>query len=421
MDEDFEDLLRDPDNPDAEFSSPEKPPAVKLPNISNIQLNIDEKAIPSANELRLGKRLSELEKERDELMAEIASLKTQQISPQHPTIPVSITQPNLSSANNQPIEVPPSLLPVLAVLRTHISELTRDNQALRYTFLGPNPPTRGTIKTSQNPTIPSPLPIPQPASSSSLATSSKVTLDVDMPPATPSIPNPPGPSDAIVQGGTEAESSKKVIPPASGLSQIDLEKILDRVKELIKENEELGEMILESGRKEDLEVRLEKALEDSRNVISSLDSDLNHHLTLVQSLRTELSSYKTHFGPIPSSSSSSSATLNAPSKHPISSNASTPTRPSHSHSHTHTHPPRDRDRREGSHTSHTRRDRDRDDKNRNERHTPGSGLGRGGPDGDRRDRSNGNGPRNIPSGPSGMRNNNGVGVKEDDRAYKRRR
>ncbi|WVW86880.1 hypothetical protein I302_108935 [Kwoniella bestiolae CBS 10118] len=413
MDEDFEDLLRDSGDLDAEYSSPEKPSSSKLPDI-NARLNIDEKAIPSANEVRLGKRVMDLEKERDVLMAEITLLKAQEPPPPNPTVPVlaPISTPNptsQSNSSNEPVVIPPSLIPVLSILRTHISELTKDNQALRYTFLGPNPPSRGTIKPSQNPIVPSPLPIPTATAPpmSTGASSSKVTLDVDMIPS-PSLgvgtgagtQNPPSPS--VVASGKE-DTEKSV-----GLSQIDLEKVLDRVKELVRENEELGEMILESGRKEGLE----KVLEDSRNVISSLDSDLTHHLSLVESLRTELSTYKSHFGPIPIPSS----TLNVPSKHSISSNASTPTRPSH----------RDRDRereqREGS--SHSHSHSRRDDKRNGEggaRRYDAHPSNRGGVPSNRdRERSNGNGNgsgRGIPSGPSGNRN----GLKEDDRAYKRRR
>jgi hypothetical protein len=83
------------------------------------------------------------------------------------------------------ITIPPELLPTLSLLRHHISELTGDNEALRYTFLGESP-----------------------------ASSSKVTLDA----------------------------------PMSIESGLDLQVVVKRVKEVMRENEELGEMILEAGR-----------------------------------------------------------------------------------------------------------------------------------------------------------------------------
>nr|XP_019009306.1 uncharacterized protein I206_05954 [Kwoniella pini CBS 10737]OCF48087.1 hypothetical protein I206_05954 [Kwoniella pini CBS 10737] len=406
-----------------EFSSPEKTPATKLPT-----LNIDEKAIPSENELRLGKRVLELEKERDELMTEINSLKAQRL-PQHSTIPVPSKTDTVSDG---PIEIHTSLIPVLAILRQHIAELTKDNQALRYTFLGSEKPNRGSIKTTQNPIIASPLPVPSTNTNVPIsATSSKTTLDVDMVPSpTPAFsPNiaVPGPSNSAV-------SVSGSIPPTAievdrRNIQVDLEKVLDRVKTLIQENDELGEMILESGRKDDLQDQWEKTMEDSRNVISSLDSDLTHHLSVVQSLRSELSTYKSHFGPIPSGSSSSSSTLNAPSKHPIStSGQSTPTRSSH-HSHQRERDrdrdrerDRDRDREKHREVSTTRNDRPHHDRDRVPPRRQDEQLSIRGASGQKkndRDRPNQQGRISFDSS---HRNGNGdsTGLK-DDRAYKRRR
>jgi hypothetical protein len=107
----------------------------------------------------------------------------------HPTIPV----PDETTTPVQPITIPHDLLPTLNLLRHHIAELTRDNETLRYTFLGE-------------------------------ATSSKVTLD------TPLI-NP-----ATAEGvGYNAGS-------------IDLKVVVKRVRDVMRENEELGEMILEAGK-----------------------------------------------------------------------------------------------------------------------------------------------------------------------------
>lgn len=105
------------------------------------------------------------------------------------TMPVSV--PESSTQTPQLITIPHELLPTLHILRSHITELTRDNEALRYTFLG-------------GPT----------------ASPSKVTLDT------------PSTAQAAMEG----------------VQGLDLRVVLGRVKELIKENEELGEMVLEAGR-----------------------------------------------------------------------------------------------------------------------------------------------------------------------------
>jgi hypothetical protein len=99
------------------------------------------------------------------------------------------------------IEIPHSLLPILNVMRHHIAELARDNHALRYT-LGLTP---SSVVGSEG----------------DIATSSKVTLD-----------------------GPSAEASSA--PPARPV--VDLEAVVRRVRALVKENEELGEMVMEAGK-----------------------------------------------------------------------------------------------------------------------------------------------------------------------------
>ncbi|WVQ95819.1 hypothetical protein IAU59_002918 [Kwoniella sp. CBS 9459] len=343
--DDFEDLLRDVGDPEAELSSPEKPPIPKLPSgpptgeneVSRSNADIKEKdvnegmhmdvdvmipsEVPSENELRLAARVAQLEKERDHAKAELEKLQAKYPS-YHPTIPVdsnlplpatSSAEPKLSSTSGEPIEIPHSLIPVLAVLRQHIQELTRDNQALRYTFLGPSPPSRGSIKTSQTPFVSSPLPVPAPAPAPAPTAG----------PSDPAVLGPPG-GDVDMDVTSTASSSQLMPPPASTspssdsrpggpdsssaatiAQSIDLEKVLDRVKDLIRENEELGELVVQVGQRDDS--AWEKALQDSQEVITSLDSDLSHHLSVVQSVRQELDAYKNHFGPLPSASSSSSS------------------------------------------------------------------------------------------------------------------
>jgi len=83
------------------------------------------------------------------------------------------------------LSIPHDLLPTLSILRSHMTTLTRDNDALRYTFLG--------------------------------QTSAAEPLDV------------------------LGEAGK---PRAGG---VILEDVLVRVKELVRENEELGEMVLHAG------------------------------------------------------------------------------------------------------------------------------------------------------------------------------
>jgi hypothetical protein len=112
------------------------------------------------------------------------------------TIPVPPT-----GQSEEKIEIPHALLPILDVMRHHISELTRDNQATRYTF------------------------------GLDSASSSNVTLDGHLP----------------------------VEPRVFGKQVLDLKAVVERVRALVKENEELGDMVLEAGRVDTAE--WERALE----------------------------------------------------------------------------------------------------------------------------------------------------------------
>ena len=100
-----------------------------------------------------------------------------------------------AGTSEEKIEIPHALLPVLDVMRHHISELARDNQAMRYTF-----------------------------GLDSVATTSKITVDSSQP--APLSTSPAG-------GGREG---------------LDLKAVVDRVRALVKENEELGDLLLEAGR-----------------------------------------------------------------------------------------------------------------------------------------------------------------------------
>lgn len=112
------------------------------------------------------------------------------------------------------LTIPPPLVPVLALLRDHITNLTRDNEALRYTFLG--------------------------SSRTSTSTSTSTSIS-------------PNPSEPI-----ENHRLSKIA--VGGSAEVDLREVLKRVKELVRENEELGEMVLEAGRnrKEDWQRSLDR-------------------------------------------------------------------------------------------------------------------------------------------------------------------
>jgi hypothetical protein len=105
-------------------------------------------------------------------------------------------------------------------MRHHIAELARDNHALRYTLgLAPS-----SVVVSEG----------------NIAASSKITLD--------------GPS-------AEASSAPPVRPV------VDLETVVRRVRALVKENEELGDMVMEAGKGSEEEY--ERAMEGASFYSSS--------------------------------------------------------------------------------------------------------------------------------------------------------
>jgi len=122
------------------------------------------------------------------------------------TPPTSTTVPVPPATSEGKIEIPHALLPLLDVMRHHISELTRDNQAMRYT------------------------------SGLYSASSSNVTLDGHLPTKPPPMSERKGQMEGV-----------------------DLKAVVDRVRALVKENEELGDMVFEAGRVDTAE--WERALE----------------------------------------------------------------------------------------------------------------------------------------------------------------
>jgi hypothetical protein len=136
----------------------------------------------------------------------------------------STTVPVPTSPPQERIEIPHALLPILDVMRHHISELTRDNQAMRYTF------------------------------GLDSATSSNVTLDGHLP--------------------VESRISDK--------QGVDLKAVVDRVRALVKENEELGDMVLEAGRVDTAE--WERALEGMPSQFRGVQSSLIDSQKVITSL-----------------------------------------------------------------------------------------------------------------------------------------
>ncbi|ORX37689.1 hypothetical protein BD324DRAFT_622870 [Kockovaella imperatae] len=192
-------------------------------------------ARPSSNEVRLGRRVLELEHERDTLLAEIRDLRSRRSSEGASSSSLA------AQTSSQPrMAIPDELLPTLTLLRNHIRDLTRDNEALRYTFVG----------ISSNP-------------------SALNERDA-------------GPSRSLV----------------------DLGEVVVRVRELMQENEELGQMIIEAGRSSDEE--WQKLIADARKVIESLESDLEQHANIVESQRAEIDRYKAEIESLRSPASSSS-------------------------------------------------------------------------------------------------------------------
>lgn len=149
-----------------------------------------------------------------------------------------LERPNSSAADeNVPISIPPALVPVLALLRQHIRELTRENSALRYTFLGSHTPARQEV----------------------------ISLSVGATPPTTGDVSPATPLEPMSAGRTPLMDHKAV----STAPDVDLEAVLTRVKTLMLENDELGDLVAETGQASSDEWL--KALEDSRAVIASLE------------------------------------------------------------------------------------------------------------------------------------------------------
>ncbi|KIR51949.1 hypothetical protein I315_05587 [Cryptococcus gattii Ru294] len=277
MDDDFEDLLRDEDKPEYEASGSTSTRPTKTP--------------PSENEIRLCRRVLELEKERNSLAAELSALKAR--FPTHSTPTVPVADPSSSSSTSQPdlpIEIPAPLLPLLGVLRTHIAELTRDNYALRYTFMGQALSRQGSITQTATPVFSPTLSLPP----------QENNVDVEMA-ATAGDSGPSTVGHAPPTGSSAGQTGV-------GAGALDLERVVERVKQLVRENEELGEMLLQLGQRGD-EEEWKKSLDGS--------SDLSHHLSVVESTRSELKAYKNHFGPLPHNApdrttASASSTTRAP-------------------------------------------------------------------------------------------------------------
>lgn len=109
-----------------------------------------------------------------------------------------------STSPNGPINIPHDILPVLSILRKHIAELSHENAALRYVFLGG--------------------PIPGSARSSASA------------------------AEAVGPGEESGLGTVLERVEIEGAQNVKLEQIVTRVKELVRENEELGELVLTLGR-----------------------------------------------------------------------------------------------------------------------------------------------------------------------------
>lgn len=111
---------------------------------------------------------------------------------------------------DEPFEIPPQLTATLSILRDHVAELTRDNDALRKTFL---PGHRAAHK--------------------------KGIL----------------PSPGVLQGDVMMDEPPSEVKRGTVdlTEEVDLEAVLQYVKDLIRENEELGAMVLEAGKTDQAE------------------------------------------------------------------------------------------------------------------------------------------------------------------------
>jgi hypothetical protein len=128
----------------------------------------------------------------------------------------AVGEPAPSAPSKPAITIPHDILPVLAILRQHIADLTRDNAALRYVFLGgPAPRASSTIK---------------------LASSEADAMDTE------------GTANASKDSsGMEMDKPELERVYISGAQGVNLEQIVVRVKELVRENEELGELVMTLG------------------------------------------------------------------------------------------------------------------------------------------------------------------------------
>ncbi|WVQ78970.1 hypothetical protein IAT38_001062 [Cryptococcus sp. DSM 104549] len=394
MDDDFEDLLHDVGGVSC---TPPDEDCCEEPQTASTSRTIDDSPpMPTENEIRLGRRVLELEREKDSLAAELAAIKSRFPTHSGPTVAVPAIQ--VTSTPDQPshppaeppapIDIPPSLLPVLSLLRSHIADLTRDNQALRYTFLGQAIPRRGPITQTPTPVVAS-----TPTMPAQLTPNVAGSADVEMSPA----------------GGEAPQPSAPGMQPGPGVGGVDLERVVDRVRELVRENEELGEMLVDVGKRES-EEDWKMALEDYQTVIKSLDSDLAHNLSVVKSTRTELSAYKNHFGPLPASGLSAPT---QPSSHRPSPSPSAGSGRGSSHStpngeRANNEADRNRDRGRGSQAGRGKGERGS---------TPVSGFGQLQGQGARTQGPTQNGTGHVRSGSASQ----GQALKLDDRSIKRRR
>lgn len=121
-----------------------------------------------------------------------------------------------ASSKSATITIPHDILPVLAILRRHIADLTRDNAALRYVFLGG--------------------PAPRASSGPKGTASGSDAMDTE------------GTANANTESsGMELDKAELERIDISGAQGVNLEQIVVRVKELVRENEELGELVMTLG------------------------------------------------------------------------------------------------------------------------------------------------------------------------------
>lgn len=143
-----------------------------------------------------------------ERQAEIASLKA-------PKGQVESSSGEAATVT-EPFDIPPQMIPTLNLLREHIAELTRDNDALRNTFL----PRRAA-----------------PASAKAV------------------LPDPNKPSEDVTMSESKIQPDDAAAAVPVSSQEVDLEAVVRYVKDLIRENEELGAMVVEAGRTDQAEWR----------------------------------------------------------------------------------------------------------------------------------------------------------------------